>query len=211
MVVIRVEGKDGVQIANKDYAGVSVYDPGFAISCDALITKERDLYLMLLLAGCAPAIICDTKKGVLSLARVGRKGAHLDIVGKVIKKLRELFKVNVKDLIAAIGPAARRDSYIKRNPSQLDGPKWQGFIKKVNKKRSAVFLEDSHMEGGGEFYKIDFVGLCKRQLLESGVEKKNIFDCKIDTVRDERFFSHVREGRLSVSRQGRFACIVGLK
>ena len=87
------------------------------------------------------------------------------------------------------------DSYIKENPSQLNDPRWKGFVKNAE----------------GINYMVDFVGLAKKQLLDAGVKKENIFESGIDTVKDKRFYSHVRDGSKDLKYQGRFACVVGIR
>lgn len=194
VICMWVEGMDGVDLANPDMAGKSLKDYKKAVKKDALITKMKGLNLFLLTADCSPVILYDPIKACLGLVHVGWKGADLDIVGKSIYKLKDIYGLDPGGLVVGIGPAARKDSFIKDHPSQKDDPKWQPFLEKITNNR----------------YKIDFVGLLKKQLLDSGVKIKNIFDCGIDTVKDERFFSHVREGKLSLEKQGRFATVVGL-
>lgn len=186
---------DGVKVAEKFDAGKSISGCKFATKVDGLVTNEKGLYLFLLVADCLPIILYDPIKSALGLVHAGWKGADLEIVKKVIGRLRDLYNTKSKDLIVGIGPAARKDSFIKENPSQKDSPRWENFLEQI---------DDTH-------YKVDFVGLCKKQIIDSGVLERNIFDCGIDTVTDERFYSHVREGKLPLSKQGRFACVVGLR
>ena len=96
--------------------------------------------------------------------------------------------------MVGIGPSAKAESFIKENPSQKEDPRWQAFLERLGKDK----------------FKVDFVGFAKSQLIESGVPEKNIFDSEIDTVKDKRFFSHVREGNIELVKQGRFACVVGI-
>ena len=194
-ICLWVIGKDGVSVARPKDAGVSISNYKKAVRKDALITNKSGLYLFMLIADCAPVIIYDPVNNALGLVHVGWKGANLEIVNKVIKRLSDLYGTQPEDLIVGIGPAARKESFIKENPSQKDDPKWSGFITPADK----------------NFYKVDFVGLCKKQLVESGMKHTNIFDSGIDTVTDNRFFSHVLEGKLPLSSQGRFACVVGIR
>jgi hypothetical protein len=146
-------------------------------------------------ADCTPIIFFDPVKESLGFVHTGWKAADMNIVSKANKRLSNLFGTKPKNLIVGIGPSARKDSFIKENPSQKDDPKWKGFIENVD----------------GERFKVDFVGLGRKQLIEAGVLEKNIFDCEIDTFSEERFFSHARDGKLPINKQGRFACVVGLK
>lgn len=193
-VCMWVLGEDSVKEADSQLAGVSLRDYKKAVKIDALVTNKKELYLFLFIADCAPVILYDPVRETIGLVHVGWKGADLEIVKKVINKLKDLYKTKTKDLIVGIGPAARKDSFIKESPGQINDPKWKPFLEKVN-----------------EGYKVDFIGLCKRQLLDTGVQRKNIYDCYIDTVHDNKFFSHYRDKNKDLKFQGRFACVVGLK
>src|SRR3989344_1015483 len=49
-VGIWVEGEDRVLVADPMQAGISMTDKEHAVRCDALITKQRNLFLFLLIA-----------------------------------------------------------------------------------------------------------------------------------------------------------------
>jgi YfiH family protein len=215
-----VMGEDGIAEVNTKDAGVSMKDYKKAVKIDALVTNIKNLFIFLLTADCAPVILYDPVKEAVGVAHIGWKGADLGIVRKVIKRLSDLYKSKSEDLIIGIGPSARGESYIKKNPSQRNKIEWKGFIKKVTTRKgrhpgfssgSREMLKKFQHDKEEEFYKVDFVGLCKKQLVESGVKEKNIFDCGVDTAKDSLFFSHYREKDKYINKQGRFACIVGLK
>ena len=203
-VCMWVLGEDGVLKADEAFAGVSMENYKKAIKIDALITNQTGLYPFLLTADCEPVIIFDTSKKAIGLVHVGWKGADLEIVKKVIGRMKDEYGAVAEDLIVGIGPHASRASFVKDNPSQIDDSKWQPFLEKVIKD-----LPERAPRAQG--YKVDFAGLVRQQLIQSGIRKENIFESNIDTVKDSRFFSHVREGNLPLSKQGRFACVVGLK
>ena len=195
VVCMWVQGKDGVKIASIKNMGISMLDTNNAVKTDSLITNKKSLYLFLLIADCTPVILFDPKKKVIAVVHAGWKGVDLEIVKKTVTKLETKYLVDPGNIIAGIGPAVRKDDFIKSSPLQKDDPKWQPFLEKV----------------GDDTYKVDVVGLCKKQLIDSGVLNKNIIDCGINTTRDNRFFSHVREGNKPISQQGRFACVIALK
>jgi copper oxidase (laccase) domain-containing protein len=189
-----VEHGDRIIVADSNFARKSIIDSNFAVRADALITNEKDLYLFILIGDCALVILFDQKKKALGLVHVSWQGTDINLVGKVIDKLGIRYGTDAKNLVVGIGPAARKDSFIKKDPTQVNDPKWKPFLER---------LEDNK-------YKVDFVGLCKKQLLNSGISKKNIFDCKVDTVKDKRFFSHYAFNNKLRKNQGRFACVVGV-
>lgn len=186
---------DEIVEANSDLAKVSMLDYKKAVKTDGLMTNKKNLYLFLLIADCLPLIIYDPLKNAVALVHAGWKGISLNIPGKAVKKLNQIYKSNPSDLIVGIGPCVDKKSFIKENPSQKDDNRWKKFI---------FPLQNGKCE-------IDLRGFAKKQLIDAGVNKNNIFESKIDTGTDERFFSHVREKELPLNKQGRFACIVGLE
>ena len=194
-VKMQVAHGDEVVEANGKLKGISLRDWRKAIHVDGLVTSKKNTFLFLLIADCLPIILYDPVNEVVGLVHAGWKGVDLNIVGKTIEKLGVLYETNPNNLVIGIGPAARKDSFIKENPSQKNDLKWKDFLEAMD----------------GNYYKVDFVGLAKKQLVDSGIRKENIFDCGIDTVKDNRFFSHVREGKLPPNKQGRFACVVGIR
>ncbi len=186
---------DEVKVADREKAAESMRNFDKALRLDGLVTRENRLYLFLNIADCLPIILYDPVKSAVGLAHAGWKGVDLEIVKKAIKKMEAEFGSTPSDVVVGIGPCARAESFVKENPSQKDDLRWSSFLKSVK--------EDK--------YEIDLVGFVKKQLTNSGVLVKNIFDSGIDTVKDKRFFSHVREGKLPLKQQGRFACVVGLK
>jgi len=166
-----------------------------AIKVDGLVTDEKGVYLFLLIGDCLPIILHDPVKGVVGLVHAGWTGADINVVSKAIEKMNKRYKVLATDIIAGLGPAALKDSFIKENPSQIGKAEWKSFIEQVSDKE----------------WKIDFVGYCRQQLLDLGVREENVFESGIDTVKDKRFFSHHRDSGKDVKKQGRFECVVGLK
>ncbi len=193
-ICIWVQHKDEVIVADKKTAGISIRDYKFAVKVDGLVTDKKELYLFLLVADCLPIIIYDPKKNIVGNIHAGWKGVDLEIAKKAIKRMRTEFGTNPVDVVVGIGPCARRESFIKENPGQKDDPKWQPYMNKV----------------GPYLYEVDLAGFTKKQLIDCGVAEENIFDCNVDTIKDDRFFSHFRDKEKSIHKQGRFASIVGI-
>ncbi len=186
-------GCEVIEVSEKS-VGLSMRNYEKALKVDGLLTNKRGIYLFLLIADCLPIILYDPLKEAIGLIHAGWKGTDLNVSKKAVERMINLYRTNPKDLVVGFGPAARKDSYKKEDPSQKSDPKWSGFIEPI----------------GSNKYKVDFVGLCKKQLIDVGVLEKNIFDSKIDTVKDKCFFSHTRERNLPLRKQGRFACVIGL-
>ena len=104
---------------------------GKRIKCDAVITNQKKIPIGVLTADCAPIIIFDPKKTIISVVHAGWKGAFKEIVKKVINFLKKKGS-NIKDLIVVIGPCISVKNYeIKKD-----------FLKKFlrkNKKNKIYF------------------------------------------------------------------------
>ena len=104
---------------------------GKRIKCDAVITSQKKIPIGVLTADCAPIIIFDPKKTIISVVHAGWKGAFKEIVKKVINFLEKKGS-NIKDLIVVIGPCISVKNYeIKKD-----------FLKKFlrkNKKNKIYF------------------------------------------------------------------------
>jgi YfiH family protein len=195
VAMFNVHGDETVVVSRKQ-AGKGMKSLKTALKVDSLITSQRGLCLFLLIADCLPVIMYDPENKVLGLVHAGWKGVDQEIVKKVIKKLKDHCGVSSSDLIVGLGPAARKESFVKEDPSQLSDLRWKGYL---------------HPVSPAGYYQVDYVGLCVKQLIDVGVRKENVFDCKIDTVKDKRFFSHYRDLQKGWKDQGRFACVVGIK
>ena len=193
-VGIWVEGSDRVLVADPSLAGVGMTDKEHAVRCDALLTNKKNLFLFLLIADCLPVILYDPQNQAVGIVHVGWKGADLELPKKVIAKMVSEYGTDPEKLIVGFGPSARKESFIKKSPSQKNDPRWRKFLERV----------------GSDEFKVDVAGFCREQLRDMGVLKENIFDCGINTVTDTRFFSHYRQNKLPHNLQGRFACVVGL-
>lgn len=174
--------------------GISMQDYKKAVKVDGLITDNKGVYLFLLVADCLPVILYDPIKKAIGLIHAGWKGVDLEIAGKSVLAMNETYGCNPKDIIVGVGPCAHKDSFIKKNPDQKEDLIWKPYMEKVDVGK----------------YKIDLIGFTEQQLLQAGILGTNIYISEIDTVKDERFFSHVREGSLPLNKQGRFACVIGL-
>lgn len=186
---------DKIIEADPKKAGVSLLNYHKALKVDGLITNKKGLNLFLLVADCLPVILFDPIKSTLALIHAGWKGVDLEIVKKGVNLMKSKYDSKSIDIVAGIGPSVYKNSFIKEKPVQINDPRWLPFINKLD----------------GEKYSIDLINFTKKQLTDSGILLKNIFESNIDTGKDKRFFSHVREHNLPSEKQGRFVCIVGLK
>ena len=77
---------------------------------DAIITNKKNFPIGILTADCVPLLICDKKKNFIAAIHAGWKGAHKDIITKVIQFMIKKGS-NPKNITAAIGPSISVKNY----------------------------------------------------------------------------------------------------
>ncbi len=77
--------------------------------CDALVTAETGVALMVWTADCVPILI--EGPGVVAAVHSGWRGTAADIVGSVIRKLQSDYDVPAEKLRIALGPAISGQQY----------------------------------------------------------------------------------------------------
>ena len=195
-VAMRIQDKNVFARADASMAGKGMLEKKGFVLADGLFTNTRGLFLFLVVADCIPIILVDIKRGALGLVHAGWKSTDKKIATEAITQMKEKFKSAPEDIVVALGPAIKKESYVFNDPVQKTLPGWEDFL---------VALPE---EGTG----IDVVGYNRHQFEISGVPKENIFESKINTGTDMRFFSHYRvKHHGSSEKEGRFACVVGFE
>lgn len=72
--------------------------------CDALITGDPGVGLVIFTADCTPILLHDPVTGAVGAAHAGWRGTAADIAGKTVRKMAEVFGCDPKNIRAAIGP-----------------------------------------------------------------------------------------------------------
>lgn len=167
-------------------------DHGKEFVCDSLITTCRDLALAIMTADCFPLVMYEPGKKILALTHLGHRGVSAYLAQKVAKRISELGG-DTNKILAFLGPGIRKESYQFETVTQVNDPEWQPYLAK----------------SAGGLTSIDLPGFIKQQLIDSGVNKKNIFDCGINTAISENFFSHYQSANNSTN-EARFLTVVKL-
>jgi len=96
-------------------AGVAVVNQGgkgkVIPAVDALITREKNLSLVIRLADCGPVWIHCKKTSAIGLVHSGRKGTEAGVVGVTIRRMREEFGSEPSSMMALLGPCIRPPHY----------------------------------------------------------------------------------------------------
>ncbi len=72
--------------------------------CDALITNDPGVGLVIFTADCTPILLHDPVTGAVGAAHAGWRGTAADIAGKTVRKMAKVFGCDPKNIRAAIGP-----------------------------------------------------------------------------------------------------------
>jgi len=95
----------GVAVVNKGSKGKVIS------AVDALITREKNLSLVIRVADCGPVWIHCEKTGAIGLVHSGRKGTEAGVVGATIRRMREDFGSEPSSMLALLGPCIRPPHY----------------------------------------------------------------------------------------------------
>ncbi|WP_293831782.1 peptidoglycan editing factor PgeF [uncultured Corynebacterium sp.] len=143
---------------------------------DALVTREKNLALCVLVADCTPVLLSDHTAGVIGAAHAGRMGARNGIVRNTVEAMVGL-GAEPSRIQVLLGPAAAGESYEVPEGMALD----------VEKHLPGSRTRTTEGTPG-----IDVRAGLVRQLLSLGVT--HIDADPRDTITDNDFFSHRREG-----------------
>ena len=179
--------KDDIIIVNKSYNYKETP------TCDALITNDKNVPLMVMVADCIPVLIYDPVREIVAAVHAGRAGIFQEIIPKTINKMKEIYGSESKDIIVSLGPSIHQCCYevgkdIKKETEQLG----YGYAIKTE---------------NGKYY-LDLTAIGYEQLIKSGIEKKNIEKSSYCTAcHTDTFYSYRAENKSC----GRFVGIIMLK
>lgn len=148
---------------------------GPVAGCDALMTSQPGVTLLIRTADCLPIFFVDAARGVVALAHVGWRGLAAQLPMRVVAAMSHVYRSHASDLRVAIGPAIRACCYeVGPEVAQPFGP-WV------------------RVEGGRR--RCDLIGAAAHQLCCCGVRADRLVDSGLCTACDPaRWFSLRREG-----------------
>lgn len=174
------------QIHSANVVVVDENSPKYIDNCDALITKTKNLPLMVMIADCIPILMFDEVKGVIAAIHAGRNSTFLKISEITAKEMIENFSCKTENIKVIMGPSIQKCCY------------------EVNDELKNI-VEESF---GKEFVignNIDLQGINKKLLENLGI--KNIEISSICTkCSNKPFFSYRKE-----KNTGRFAGVITFK
>lgn len=103
LVITRQIHSDIVRKVGRADCGVYMVE-GASPECDALITNEPDVALVVFTADCTPILLYDPVTGAVGAVHAGWRGTAAAIAGKTVAAMAREFGSDPADIRAAIGP-----------------------------------------------------------------------------------------------------------
>lgn len=174
------------QIHSANIIVVDENSPKLVDNCDSIITRSKNLPLMVMVADCIPILMFDDKQGIIAVIHAGRNSTFLEISKKTAEVFIEKFSSNPEDINVVFGASIQKCCYeVSEDLSKI-----------VENSFGKEFVENNY---------IDLQGINKKQLNDLGI--KNIEISNICTkCGDKSYFSYRKD-----KKTGRFAGIIILK
>lgn len=174
------------QIHSANIIVVDENSPKLVDNCDSIITRSKNLPLMVMVADCIPILMFDDKQGIIAAIHAGRNSTFLEISKKTASFFIEKFSSNPEDINVVFGASIQKCCYeVSEDLSKI-----------VENSFGKEFVENNY---------IDLQGINKKQLNDLGI--KNIEISNICTkCGDKSYFSYRKD-----KKTGRFAGIIILK
>lgn len=161
---------------------------------DGMVCNLLGVALMQFSADCLIVVVVDPDRRIVGTAHASWRGTIAEITTELVRVMRQEFDVCPADLIAAICPCAGPADYAVGDD-----------VRRIALTRRAAaerfFVRDA------DRWLFDMPQANVDQLVHAGVLAENVSVASISTMRDDRFFSHRRQGEAT----GRFALIAGFK
>ena len=167
---------DIVRRVGRAEAGAGLFAPQLE-ECDALITNEPGVALVIFTADCTPILLHDPVTGAVGAAHAGWRGTASGIAGKTVAAMQREFGCEPENIRAAIGPnigfcCFQTDEDVPRGMREAFGSAAEPFIRPQEHK-----------------YYVNLKGINRLVLEQAGVRKVEVStDCTV--CQSHRFWSH---------------------
>ena len=148
--------------------------------CDAMITNETGLALVVTSADCLPICISDETSGAIGLVHAGWKGLLGGVISNTISAMSKAFGSHPENLAVSIGPGIQSCCFNVKTDvaSQFEGLGYGTFL---------------NTRCGEQATFIDLVGVAQHQLLHCGVATDIVNVANECTCCNSKYFSYRRE------------------
>lgn len=141
---------------------------------DAIFTRRPGTCVFLTFADCMPFVVYDKAQHIMAFAHIGWRSMAMGFTGKVLRHLLNEEGSLAQDLVVAIGPCIKKESYLFRDPMQAKDERWKNHL---------------HPQQDGRLG-IDLLGFCLEECAQAGLLPAQIYIDPADTAQDERLWSH---------------------
>ena len=151
-------------------------------SYDAMVTDIPGLGLTISTADCLPIFVVDPHSPAVGAIHAGWRSSAKHIGRQTLKEMRDVYRTDPSDCVAAVGPGIRGCCYEVDEPviTQLEGAVegWQGCVKPAGEGR----------------WMLDLATLNIMLLHAAGLQRDRIFDTGFCTAcRNDLFYSYRAE------------------
>lgn len=144
---------------------------------DAMITKEKNIALVIKTADCIPVLLYDKEKKVIATIHSGWKGTLNNIVGNTVKDMIDKFNSNKENIAAYIYPS------IKQCHFEVENDVYEQFKNKINNINKYTIKKANK-------YHIAMQTIIINYLYELGIS--NIYDSNICTYCNHTIYHSYR-------------------
>lgn len=152
-----------VRRVGKRDAGNGIWRPKDRTGVDGLITNDPGVTLVTYYADCTPLFLVDTKRRAVGLAHSGWRGTAARMGAVTVRRMREEFGTEPRDLLAAVGPAIGPCCY------EVDEPVAWEFAGMADLAPEAFLTE----KDGGK-YMLNLWEANRRILMSAGIPEDSI-------------------------------------
>lgn len=164
---------------------------------DGMVTDEPGVTLLTLHADCVPLYFVDPVRRAVGLSHSGWRGTAGRIGEATLRKMKEEFGTDPKDVLAAIGPSICGNCY------EVGEDAAEAFVREFPGREREILKE----KGGGKYllnlWKANEVVLAEAGVLPQHLAVSGFCTC----CEPDRFFSH----RASGGMRGNLAAVLALK
>jgi polyphenol oxidase len=119
------------QVHGNAVAVVLAGSPFKSAGVDAIVTRDRNVFLEIYVADCCAVFLVDSRRRAVGLAHSGRKGTALNVVGETLRRMSREFGTNPSDVIAQLSPCIRPPYYEVDFAAEIAGQLHQGGVRRV--------------------------------------------------------------------------------
>ena len=158
---------------------------------DALLTDLQDVGIMIQHADCQAVLLFDPIRRVIGAVHCGWRGSVLNILGRTVQTMSDVYRSKPEDILAVIGPSL--------------GPCCSEFINHEQELPSAFrpyIVREHHF---------DFWQISRDQLTASGIDPSSVAISEVCTSCSPDYFSYRRSRRSGDDHTGRNCSVAALE